>query len=261
MLNRLRERLRTVAAGLPALQRVGSAEHIRAAAAVEGGAVVHQTFLQRHGQRDDLECGAGLIRIGQRLVAPLKLLRRAEQLRRFLVAFRCVDLRLCLLADSLIVVQVKVAERGHAQNCAGVGVHGDRRRAVLHVVVLHGLLQVLFHVILDRRVERERHVLAVGGVVIILVIDEEHIRAVAVRGAHHASLAAGQRVVIAVFNAGQAAVVRSDKADDVRGQTAVRIIALGVRLDLDADDVVLFLERAHLIRDVALHLARDDLIP
>lgn len=131
----------------------------------------------------------------------------------------------------------------------------------MHVVVLDRLLQVLFEVILDGRVDGQVHVVALRLVVIILVVDKEHIRAAVVRRADDAAGAAGEVAVIALLKTVAALVVLPDKADDVRGQTAVGIVPLGIRLDLDADELFLFFERAHLFRHVRLDLALDDLIP
>ena len=47
----------------------------------------------------------------------------------------------------------------------------------------------------------------------------------------------------------------------MRGQIAVRIVALRVRLDLHAGEIVVLLERPHLFRHIRLDLALDDLIP
>ena len=131
----------------------------------------------------------------------------------------------------------------------------------MHVVVLDRLLQVLFEVILDGRVDGQVHVVALRLVIVILVVDKEHIRAAVVRRADDAAGAAGEVAVIALLKTVTSLVVLPDKADDVRGQTAVGIVPLGIRLDLDADELLLFFERTHLFRHVRLDLALDDLIP
>ena len=261
MLDGLRQVLTAVAGRFPALERIGTAEHVRAAAAVKRRIFIDHALFERHGQRDDLERRAGLVGVRQGLVAPLLRLRGGEHLG-LLVGIRFgVNGLLILVADLLIVVQVKVAERDHAENGAAVGVHGDGRGAILHVVVLDRLLQVLFEVILDRGVDGQVHVVALCLIVVVLVVDKEHIRATVIRRADDAPGAAGQIAVIALLQAVEAVVVLPDEADDVRGQIAVGVIALRVRLDLHAGEVVLLLERAHFFRHFRLDLALDDLIP
>ena len=261
MLHGLRERLAAVTGRLPALDGIGTAEHGDASAAVKRRALADHALLERHGQRDDLERRAGLVGVRERLVAPLLLLRGSQQLRALVGIGLGVNGLLILVADLLVVVQVKIPERDHAEDRAGARVHGNGGRAVLHVVVLDRLLQVLFEVILDGRVDGQVHVVALRLVVIILVVDKEHIRAAVVRCADDAAGAAGEVAVIALLKAVAPLVVLPDKADDVRGQTAVGIVPLGIRLDLDADELFLFFERAHLFRHVRLDLALDDLIP
>ena len=261
MLDGLREVLTAVAGRLPALEGIGTAEHVRAAAAVKRRVFIDHALFERHGQRDDLERRAGLIGVRQGLVAPLLRLRSGEQLGLLVGVGLGVDGLLILVADLLIIVEVKVAERDHAEDSTAVGVHGDGRRTILHVVILDRLLQVLFEVILDGGVDGQVHVVALRLVVVILVVDKEHIRAAVVRRADDAAGAAGQIAVIALLEAVAALVVLPDEADDVRGETAVGIIALRIRLDLDADELILFFERAHLFRHVRLDLALDDLIP
>ena len=261
VLHGLRERLAAVAGRLPALDRIGTAEHGDAAAAVKRRAFIDHALLERHGQRDDLERRAGLVGIRECLVAPLLLLRGGQQLRALVGVGLGVDGLLILVADLLVVVEVKIPERDHAEDRAGARVHGDGCRTVLHVVVLDRLLQVLFEVILDGGVDGQVHVVALCLVVVILVVDKEHIRAAVIRRADDAPGAAGEVAVIALLEAVATLVVLPDEADDMRGQASVGIIALRVRLDLDADEVILLFERAHLFRHVRLDLALDDFIP
>ena len=245
----------------PALEGVGTAEHVRAAAAVKRRIFIDHALFERHSQRDDLERRAGLVGVRQGFVAPLLCLRGGEHFGLLVGVGLGVDGLLILVADLLIIVEVKVAERDHAEDGAAVGVHGDGRRAVLHVVVLDRLLQVLFEVILDGGVDGQVHVVALRLVVVILVVDKEHIRAAVIRRADDAAGAAGQVAVIALLETVESLIVLPDEADDVRGQIAVRIVALRVRLDLHAGEIVVLLERPHLFRHVRLDLALDDLIP
>lgn len=129
-------------------------------AAVKRRVFAHHALLERHGQRDDLERRAGLVGVRERLVAPLLLLRGSQQLRALVGIGLGVNGLLIPVADLLVVVQVEISERDHAEDRAGARVHGDGGRAVLHVIVLDRLLQVLFEVILDGRVDGQVHVVA-----------------------------------------------------------------------------------------------------
>ena len=170
-------------------------------------------------------------------------------------------LGLGLGTDGLVIVEVKIAKRHHRQYSTRVNLHTDCRRAVLDVVVLHGLGEVLFNVILDDGVNGEAYAVAVAGVYIVLVARVEHIRARRGGRAHDIAALAREHAVIAGFYTAETGVVQSHEADDVRGHAAVGVIALCVGLDLDAYVAAVGFELPYLLGHVLLHLAGHDLVP
>ena len=106
-------------------------------------------------------------------------------------------LGLGLGADGLVIVQVEIAKGHHRQYSTRVNLHTDSRRAVLDVVVLHGLGEVLFDVALDDSVYRQGQAVAVVGVHVVLVALVEHIRPRRGGGAHDVAVFAREQAVIA----------------------------------------------------------------
>ena len=261
MLHRLGQRLGSVAPVLPAADRAAASAHMNAAPAVE--AVVHGdgAAVERHGEGDDLEGGAGLVGVGQGLVAPLARLRLPQQLLGLLGRGGRVDHGLRLGADGKKIVQIIAVERGHGEDRAGVHIHGDGAGAVLNVVVRDGLLQMLFDIILDRRIERQHQVAAVLAGLKILVAAQQQLRAVGVRQAQRAAAGAGQRLIVHGLDALETGVVGADKADHMAGKRRIRVIAAAVRLEMHAVQAVLQLEGAHRVGLLALHAPLDRHIP
>ena len=188
----------SAAAVFPALQRAAAAQHVHAAAAVEAGVLVHNALFKGHGQGDYLEGRSGLVGVRDGLVAPLLLLGKGVELVILLLAL-CggAYLGLGLGADGLVIVQVEIAKGHHRQYSTRVNLHTDSRRAVLDVVVLHGLGEVLFDVALDDSVYRQGQAVAVVGVHVVLVALVEHIRPRRGGGAHDVAVFAREQAVIA----------------------------------------------------------------
>ena len=220
MLQALRQRLHAVSLRFPAVTAFLAqvAGHLDEAAAVKLGVQRHGALLQRHGDGDRLEGGAGLIHLLHGLVAPLCLLRLLEDRAAHDLVRRLLHLGLDAVADLLIIVQVKVVQRDHAEDLAGPNVHRDGGGAVSNAEILRGLLQVLLHVILDRPVDRGDDAVAVLRVEIVLKFRVEHVGAIGVFCPHHAARGAGQHAVQAEFQTGEAAVFIADKADHMAGQ-------------------------------------------
>ena len=203
------------------------------AAAVDGGVLVDDTLLQRGGQRQDLEGGAGLVSVVQRLVAPLKQLHLRQ---RVLAAGDALLQGLVLHGGE--VIQVIVGVGGHGQDAAGVDVHDDACGAVGGSELIGHILQTLFQIVLDGGVQRQRQVAAVlGGEV--LFIGVHHVVAGVVLGGHHQTALTLQLLLVAGLQPVQAGVVIAHEADDMGGQGAVGIVALGVGHQMDAHDLVL----------------------
>ena len=261
MLHGLGQRLRTVTGVLPAVERFSAALHAHAAAAEEGAARIDESFLQRHGERDDLEGRAGLVGIGDGLVAPLGLLGRRETLRRLVLVGHGADLGADVLGDLLVAVEIEVSERGHGQDRAGPRVHQDPRRAVLHVVVPDGLPELLFQKVLQVGVDGEVDAVPVLGVHIVLVARQQQIRPDGVFQTQDAPVGAGELVVVCIFHPGEARVVHAHEADQVGGKVGIGIVPLGVRFELHALQIVPGLEGADLGGPVPVDLPRHGLVP
>ena len=121
-----------------------------------------QTLGRRQGQ--DLEGGARLIGVVQRLVAPL------QQLHIGHGALPALDTLLQrLVADGQKVVQIVVGIRRHGQYAAGLGVHHDAAGTVGGGELIHHALDALFQIVLDGGVQRQRQVAAVLGGEILLI--------------------------------------------------------------------------------------------
>ena len=227
----LHQRLQTVAGLVGAVD--GVVGDVDEAIAVDGGVHVDDTLLQRGGQRQDLEGGAGLVGVVQRLVAPLEQLhigqRALAPLHPFLQG---------LILHGGEVVEVVVGVGGHGQDAAGPDVHDDAGGAVGGgELVGHGL-KALFQVILDGGVQRQRQVAAVLGGEILLV-GVHHVVAGVVLGGHHQTALPLQLLLVAGLQPVQAGVLVAHEADDVGGQGAIGVVALGVGHQVDAHDLVL----------------------
>ena len=125
------------------------------------------------------------------------------------------------------MIGVVAAERRHGDDVAGVHVHHDAERAVLNFVALNGIFEILFQHILHRRVERQNQTVTVGRVVIFFVGVEHFRPAVAARG-HDLAARALQVAVVIRLDALRAAVILTDKAQHLRRQRRIRIVALRV---------------------------------
>ena len=159
------------------------------------------------------------------------------------------------------MVQIIAVDGGHGQNPAGIHVHGDGPCAVLDVVILHGLFQVLFHIVLYGGVHRQHQVIAVLAGAVLLKGAEQQLCAVGVGGPQGPSGAAGKGGVVFGLDPFQAGVVHAHKADEMAGKAGIGVIALGVRLQADALQAVFRLEAADLIRLLCLHLPGHGHIP
>ena len=222
----------------------GIAGDIHAAAAVDGGGLIHHALLQRRRQRQDLEGGARLIGVVQRLVAPL------QQLHIGHGALPALDTLLQrLVADGQKVVQIVVGIRRHGQYAAGLGVHHDAAGAVGGGELIHHALDALFQIVLDGGVQRQRQVAAVlGGE--ILFIGIQHIVLRLILGGDDQSALPLQLLLVIGLQPIQPRVLVAHEADDLRRQRAVGIVPLRVRHQVYARDLVLVHIRAHLGRCV-----------
>ena len=226
------------------------------ARAVEGVGHFDLVLLQRHGEGEDLEGRAGLEGVVDGLVAPLHILQRVGRRGELLVGH--AGGKHLLVVNARGSVEVVGRQRRHREDAAGVDVHDDAGRAHARAVAALELLKALFEVILHRLIEGRHQTVAVLGVEILLILIEERVAVGVARGDDHA-LFAGQLLVIHSLKAVGAAV-GVDKADDVRGERGIGVVALGGRLQKDAFDVVVADKHADFVRRLLLDLLLDDLV-
>jgi hypothetical protein len=120
---------------------------------------------------------------------------------------------------------------------------------------------MLFQIVLQAGVDGENMVKAGHGVPVVLKIGEEHIRAGGILGPDDLAVDTGEAGVVVGLYAGETAVLRAHKADDVGRQTAAGIIALCVGLELDAVQAVLIFKGAHPISRGGIHSDGHGFIP
>ena len=227
---------------------------IHVAVAVDGGVLVDDALLQRGGQRQDLEGGAGLVGVVQRLVAPLEQLHLRQ---RALAPLHPLPQGLVLYGGE--VVQVVAGGGGHGQNAPGLCIHDDAGGAVGGGKLIRHGVQTLFQIILDGGVQRQCQVAAVLGGKILLV-GVHHVVAGVVLGGHHHPALPLQLLLVAGLQPVQAGVVIAHEADDVGGQRAVGVVALGVRHQMDAHDLILVNVGADGVGGVLLGAELDHLV-
>ena len=193
----------------------GAARHGDGALAGVRGVQVRRAGVQRSRSRDDLEHRAGVVQVGHRLVAPLRPLRGIFRVRPFVFIRNGRDLcRQRLVRNGVRVLQVVVRHRRHGQDRPRVHVHHDAHRAVFHMILVHGVLQVFFQCALDAGVQRQHQAVAVLGVIGRLVGAVWQIVSPGVLHAHHAPGGALERIVVIALDAQHAVAVRVHKADD-----------------------------------------------
>ena len=245
------------------------------AAAVIGVVQRRRAAVKRLGQRDDLEGRARLIAVGNAAVSPLLQARRSHSLivfrfclfkllRPLLQAEKLLILLLKALVQNVVidlqmVVRIVASQRRHCDDRASVYVHDDAECAVLDLVAVDGRLKILFQIRLHRRIHRQHKAVAVAGVVVFL-IGKGHFRAVVSLGRHDLARRTLQIGVVVGLESLRTDVVVADEAQQLRTQRGIGVIALGVRFQIDALDVAVVDERAHLVRKLFGDLLLNDLV-
>ena len=112
----------------------------------------------------------------------------------------------------------------------------------MYVVIRHGLLQVLLHIVLNGFVNGGDQIEAVLAGVIFLELGKEQLRPHGVGGPDGSAGTAGKGLVVSGLDALQAVVIRAHEANQMAGQGGIGVIALGVRLQTDAPQAVPVLE-------------------
>ncbi len=260
---------------LPAVQGLGTAGNIFRAAAEVGAVCGGGSFLHRRRHGDDFKGGTRLVAVGDAAVSPLlqprfhgSVVVTADGVVVSLGAFRFQHIRFFQLVelpqgngvcDFQIIVGVIVAKGRHTQNFPGIHVHDNPKRPAGHVVSLNGGLQILFQIILHRGVQGQNHAVALCGFVVFF-IGIGHLGLIVALGGNDLARRAFQIAVIECFNALRAGVAGVGKANDLTGQGAVGIVPLGVWLQMNAFNVILFNKRPHLIGFLRATLGGNELI-
>ena len=131
----------------------------------------------------------------------------------------------------------------------------------MNVVIRHGLLQVLLHIVLDGLVNGGDHIEAVLAGVVFLKLGKEQLRPHGVGGSDGSAGAAGKGLIILGFDPFQAVVIRTNEADQVTGQRGIGVVALGVRFQADAPQAILVLEDPDFVCLVLFQLPGHGHIP
>ena len=260
--------------------------HLGHAGTEEVVAFADHALLQGGGQHHGLEGGTGLIGAGYRLVGPLAVkdillrildglvvgllggsaLRQGLRIGLLLGVSAALDVLQVLkehrVADGPGIVQIEGGRVGPAQDGPGVGVHHQAERTVLHVELLHTLLQDALTVRLDGSVDGKGQIVSVRSVIVVFKAVEQ-LGAHAVLGGDHPAGLAGQFLLKLGLQAVGAHIVGVgiDPAHHMGRQAALGVISFAGGHQVDAMGQVVFgdkcLDRLRLLR---LHPIFDDLI-
>ena len=261
MLHGLRERLTAVTGGFPAAHRGSSALHLNAAATAEAVVKAYYTLLECHGKSDYLKSRAGLVGVRQCLVAPLQTLCIGEKLIFLFFSGGFVYHAFRLVADIKEIVEIIPAKGCHGKYLAGVDIHYNRTRAVFYIIILDGLIERFFNIVLYAHVDGRHDIAAVFGSVISLILVKQKVGSVCVSRTHILAVRTAQGGVILGLNAVKSDVIRADKANHMTGKRRVRIIALCVAFKAHALEIVIFFELPHLVGKLGFELFCNGHIP
>ena len=221
-------------ANLPAGNPV--ARYLDIARAVERSGTGDCAGLQRRRRGDQLEYRSRFVGVRNGLVPPLGHLGFTQGcivfVQFFLVVagflFHLVQLRLGIGIVNLTgVVGVKVRLGGHAQDLAGLDIHHDAHSTVLHLMLLYGIFQVLFQIVLHCFIDGQHQALSVLRIVDLL-LTEGHGSSLGVAHRGDDAVGTGQGLVVVGFQAIGAGAVIAGKAQHSGRQVAIGIIAHGI---------------------------------
>ena len=218
------------------------------------GVQIHYLFLQRSAGNKGFEHGAGHIGVRHGKIAPLILYGSALCLTLFGLILNFLNGFFVLIVSEFVrLIAVIIRHRTHCQHCAAVAVHHHTVGA-LAPVLLHGLPQPLFQVILNGLVKGQYQRVAVlrsnrGGIIVGNTIG------FGVLSRDQPSRRAGEQIIVVLLQTGQALIVCAGKADHAGGQRAVRIISLGGLLHPNAVGHCLLVNKIRqLLFNIILHL-------
>ena len=154
--------------------------------------------IQRRRAGDELEHASRLVQVADGLVPPLGLLGQLQGGGALLAGQGIDGVPGRSVGQNAGLVGVVGGGRGHGQHGPGVDVQHDAHRPRGHMVLLHGVLQGVFKVVLDVAVDGQPQTVALGGEALCFVALREGVAPCVDGGEDHAVLA-GEQVVVFEF--------------------------------------------------------------
>ena len=228
------------------------ARHRDGLAAVKGRVFAHGTGVQRSGAGDELEHTARLVQVAHCLVAPLGLLCQLQRGGALFAGKGVHGLAGALVVDHTRLVGVVGGGGGHSQYSPGVHVHYDAHCPGGNVMLLHGIIQRVFKVMLDVCVNGQPQAAALQRHPLGLVALFQRIAPCVDRRQHHAVFP-GENVVVLQLQPAHTGIVHVCKAQHRGQKFPLRIPAFGILIDADAGDAVHFAESPHRVGSLPLH--------
>ena len=228
------------------------ARHRDGLAAVKGGVFAHSPGIQRGGAGDELEHAARLVQVADGFVAPLGLLGQLQGGSALAAGKGIHGLAGGCIVDHARLVRVVGGRGGHGQHGPGVHVHHDAHGARRHMMLLDRIIQRVFKVMLDVGIDSQPQAAAFQGHFFGLVALLQCV-APSVDGGEHHTILPGEHIVIFQLQPAHTGVVYIGKAQHAGQKFPLRVPALGVLIDADAGDAVLFTKIPHAVGGVALH--------
>ncbi len=215
----------------------------------------HCPALQSCRRRDDLKCRARLIRVIDTSVSP----HPVQQILRALLAglslpllrtSRLHSLHLKLVDQCIWIVQVELRHIHHRENLAIVDIHDDDRHACrlfCLIRLLCKLCRVPLYVDIDADIQILSRLRLLPPLSHTVKLDP-----LGVRQCQDLSLFAGQVLLIGNLQADDPLIIPSCKAQHLRCQIVIRIIALIVLIHLHSRHIIISYPVACLFVHIAL---------
>ena len=233
--------------------------HLQSAGADKGVVRFDLALFQRHGGCDALKDRARFIAERNRLVAPLFVELFISGGFQFIPFQRFQTGKSDRVGDGKGVVRVIVPFGGHGKHFPGFDIHHNARCPVADVVFHHRSLQAALQKLLDCTVNGEHQIAAILGVDDGFVV-KVHIAADSILCRHPPSRDAFEIFFIIGFQAVQAVVVGSGKAEHGGREVPRRIITFGVRVNDDAVQVMFIDKFRYRLKNRTVDLAFERFI-
>ena len=260
----------------PAMQQLRPPGDLFRAGTMKRGIQVDSSTIQscRHGQY--LKGRTGFIPVGDHPITPLLQLRLIQgllislqailigctilwigsvilpQLFQFLLHYRVQDLQ--------ILIGVVAPQGGHSQDLPGLDIHDHPKCAVLHLVAIDSILHLLFQASLNCSIQCQYQAAAwLGSDILFIGIGHIHF-IIALCGDHFA----GNTLKIAIIgrlDPLRAGIGGIGKSDHLGSQRSIRIIALGIGLQMDTGDPIFIHIRPDHSSGLLRNAGSDLLIP